>query len=111
MARMVVVRGSSRMAREEPPGEPSPSAEGWFGVEPSGVARLCGNVRQPDHVLADSIAGHEAQRRPRAGEERLAATQHDGMEVQSILVDEAKVGQTSRELGSGNFNLPIALSL
>jgi len=28
------------------------------------VARLGGNVRQPNHVLANEIAGHKAERRP-----------------------------------------------
>src|SRR5277367_5981715 len=49
------------------------------------VARLSGNVRQPDHVLANSIAGHKTERRPRAGEEWLAATKYDGVDVKSIL--------------------------
>src|ERR1700734_1459258 len=47
------------------------------------VARLSGNVRQPNHVLANEIAGHKAERRPRAGEEWLAATKYDGVEVKS----------------------------
>ena len=55
---------------------------------------------------ADSAAsGHV--RRPGPGEERLAATQHDGAEVEPILVDEPKVGQTSRQLWSGNLDLPV----
>ena len=45
------------------------------------VARLSGNVRQPNHVLANEIAGHKAERRPRAGEEWLAATKDDGVEI------------------------------
>jgi hypothetical protein len=56
------------------------------------VARLSGNVRQPNHLLADEIAGHKAERWPRAGEEWLAATKHDGAKVESILVDKTKVG-------------------
>ena len=55
-----------------------PSPSGW-------------NVGQPEHALADQVVGHEAQRRPGAGEEWLAATKHDGVEVESILVDEAKM--------------------
>src|SRR5208282_6097079 len=34
-----------------------------------------------------------------------------GMEVQSILVDKSKVGQASRQVWSGNVNLPSELSL
>ena len=56
------------------------------------VARLSGNVRQPNHVLANSIAGNKAERRPGAGEEWRAATKHDGVEVESILINKTKVG-------------------
>ena len=55
------------------------------------VSGLGGNVRQPDRVLANSIAGYKAERRPGAGEEWLAATKHDGMEVESILINKTKV--------------------
>ena len=75
------------------------------------VARLSRNVRQPHHVLANEIAGHKAERRPGAGEEGLAATKHDGVEVQSILINKTKIGQASRQVWSGNFNLPNELSL
>ncbi len=56
------------------------------------VARLSGNVGQPDHVLADSIAGNKMERRSGAGEEWLAATSHDGVDVESILINKTKVG-------------------
>jgi hypothetical protein len=56
------------------------------------VARLSGNVRQPNHVLVNEIAGHKAERRPGAGEEWLAATKHDGVEVKSILIYKTKLG-------------------
>jgi hypothetical protein len=56
------------------------------------VARLGRNVGQPDHVLANQIAGHKAERRPGAGEEWFAATKHDGVEVESILINKTKVG-------------------
>src|SRR6266850_1983078 len=69
------------------------------------------NVRQPNHVLANSIAGHKAERRPGAGEEWLAATQHDGVEVEPILINETKIGQASRQLRSGDVDLACALSL
>src|SRR6266567_5125739 len=70
------------------------------------VARLSRNVRQPNHVLGNSIAGHQAERRPGAGEEWPATTEHDGVEVDSILVNKTKVGQASCQDWSGNFNLP-----
>jgi hypothetical protein len=60
------------------------------------VAQLGRNVRQSNCVLANWIAGHKAERRPRAGEEGLAATQHDRAEVEAILINKTKVGQASR---------------
>ena len=75
------------------------------------AGRPTGNVRQPDRVLANSIAGHKPERRAGAGEERLAATKHDGMEVESILVDKIKLGQASRQLRAGNGNLAGQLIL
>jgi hypothetical protein len=56
------------------------------------VARLSRNVRQPNRVLANGIGGNKAERRPRAGKEWLAATKHDGVEVESILINKTKVG-------------------
>jgi hypothetical protein len=81
-------------------GSPSPRA-----------ARLSGNVSQPNHVPENEIAGHKAQRRPGAGEEWLAATKHDGVEVESILINKTKVGEASCQVRSGNFNLPNQPSL
>ena len=52
---------------------------------------LSGNVGQPYHVLETEIAAHKAERRPGAGEEWLAATNYDGVEVKSILINKAKV--------------------
>src|SRR6202051_1485697 len=75
------------------------------------VPSSCRNVRQPDRVLANWIAGHKAERRPGAGEEWLAATKHEGAEVESILINKTKVGQASRQVWSANFDLPNALSL
>jgi hypothetical protein len=49
--------------------------------EPSGGSceslDLGGSVGQPNHIFSNSIAGHEVEWRPRAGEEWLAATQHN----------------------------------
>ena len=52
-------------------------------------------VRQPNRVLANGIGGNKAERRPRAGKEWLAATEHDGVEVESILINKTKVGYAS----------------
>jgi hypothetical protein len=62
-----------------------------------GAARSAGlgssrSVRQPNHVLAHLIAGHKAKPRPRASKEWLAATKHDGVKVDSILINKTKVG-------------------
>jgi hypothetical protein len=73
------------------------------------IARLSRNVGQPNRVLAESIADHEAERRPGAREERLAMTKHMGAEVESILIDKTKVGQASRQVWSTNANLPNQL--
>ena len=75
------------------------------------VALLSRNVCQSNRVLANWIAGHKAERRPGAGEERLAAAKHDGAEVEPILIDETKVGQASRQVRSGDANLPDEPSL
>src|SRR5262245_41853998 len=69
------------------------------------------NVRQPNCVLANWNAGHKAERRPGASEEGLAAAQHDGAEVEVILINKTKVGQASRQVWSADCNLPNVLSL
>ena len=56
------------------------------------AARLSRNVCQPKSVLANAIAGRKAERRPGAGEEWRAATKHEGAEIESILINKAKVG-------------------
>jgi hypothetical protein len=75
------------------------------------VARLSRNVDQPDHILANPIIGHKAERRPGPGEIWLAATKHDGVQVDSILIDQAKFGEALRQVWASNFDLPVALGL
>src|SRR5215831_5481481 len=70
------------------------------------LASLSRNVRQPNWVAA-----HKAEWRPGAGEEGLASTQHDGVEIEAILINKTKVGQASRQVWSADCNLPNALSL
>ena len=36
---------------------------------------------------------------------------HDGVEVESILINKTKIGQASRQVWSGDVNLACALSL
>ena len=56
------------------------------------VARSSRNIRQPNHVFANSIVGHKAERRPGAGEEWLAMTKHDRVDVELILINKTEVG-------------------
>jgi hypothetical protein len=58
-----------------------------------GVARSSRHVRQPDYIPANAVAAHKTEPRPGAGEERLAGPEHDGMHVESILINQTKVGQ------------------
>src|SRR5688572_7245596 len=71
--------------------------------------RLSRNVGQPDHILADPIVGHKAERRPGPGEIGLAVTKHHGVQVDSILIDQAKFGQALRQVRASNFDLAVAL--
>lgn len=64
-----------------------------------------GNVHQPNHFSAHSIAGDQVERRPRAGEEWIGTTQHDGVHVESILIDKTKVGQSARQHWAANFEI------
>ena len=52
-------------------------------------------VRASDDVLAKEALSRKSE--------------HDRMQVDSILVDQAKVGEASRQGGAGNFDLPVAL--
>ncbi len=93
-------------------GEAGDDGAGCVGDGASGKVRFSGRtVRQPDHVLANSIAGEKPERRPGAGEEWLATTEHDGVEVESILIDKTKICQASRQVWPGNVDLPDELSL
>src|SRR5215510_254023 len=103
--------------RGSPPSGPFPSALGPTQDQTSAaipirqVARLSRNVGQPDHILANPIISHEAERWPGSGEIWLAVTKHDGVQVDSILIDQAKFGEALRQIRTGNFDLPVALGL
>src|SRR6185436_12530292 len=75
------------------------------------VSILSRNVGQPDHILANPIISHKAERRSGSGEIWLAVTKHDGVQVDSILIDQAKFGEALRQGRAGNFDLPVALGL
>src|SRR5687767_5761553 len=53
----------------------------------------------------------KAERRPGPGEIWLAVTKHDGVQVNSILIDQAEFGEASRQVRAGNFDLPVAPGL
>src|SRR5262245_49758065 len=57
------------------------------------VARLSRNVGQPDHILTNPVMSHQAERRPRSGEIWFAVTKDDWVQVDSILIDQAKFGE------------------
>ena len=38
-------------------------------------------------------------------------TKHDGVQVDSILIDQTKFGEDVRQVRTGNFDLPVALGL
>src|SRR5215813_4296785 len=71
------------------------------------VARLSRNVGQPDHILVNPIISHKAERRPGPCEIWLAVTKHDGVQVDSILIDQAEFGEASRQVRASNFDLPV----
>jgi Tol biopolymer transport system component len=72
---------------------PAISPDGrWFEELKARLARSSRHVDQPDYILTHAVAGAETERRPRSGEIRLAAADHDGMQVDSILIDQAKFG-------------------
>jgi hypothetical protein len=51
------------------------------------------------------------ERRAGAGEEWRAAAEHDGAEVESILIDKTGLGQALRQDWSGHVNLASQLGL
>src|SRR5690349_21648516 len=75
------------------------------------VVRLSRSVGQPNHILANPIISHKAEPRPGSGEIWLAVTKHDGVQVDSILIDQAKFGEALRQVRASNFDLPVALGL
>src|SRR6185503_18329680 len=73
--------------------------------------QLSRNVDQPDHIVGNPIIGHKPERRPGSREIWLAMTEHDRVQVDSILIDQAKFGEAVRQVRAGNFDLPGALGL
>ena len=52
---------------------------------------------------------HKVEWRPRSGKIWLAVTKHNGVQVDSILIDQAKFGQALRQARASNLDLPVAL--
>ena len=69
---------------------------------------LSRNVRQPNYILANSFAVHKAERRSGADEEWLPMTKHDGMEVESILINQTKIGQAPCQVGPATSISPFS---
>lgn len=45
------------------------------------------NVGQPDYILPNPVVSQEMERRPGSGKVRFAVTKHNGVQVNSILID------------------------
>jgi hypothetical protein len=68
-------------------------------------------VAQPDHILANPIMTHKAQWRPRFGEVWRAATQHDGVQVDAVFINQAKFSEAVRHVRASNFDITAVMSL
>src|SRR5688572_20940438 len=67
------------------------------------ISRSSRNVDQPDHILANPLMSHEAERRPWSGEVWFAVTEHHRVQVDSILIDQAKFGEALRQARASHF--------
>ncbi len=56
------------------------------------VARLGRNIGQPDYSVVNPVTSYKAKRRSWSGEIWLAVTKDDGVQVDSIFIDQAKFG-------------------
>ena len=99
----LVVRQTERMRYTV--GGQAMTEEGCAG---RGLASSGGDAGQPHRVLADTLAGHDAERCPSAGKVRLAAAQDERAEVEAILVNEAEVGEGGREGGAFRLQRRLA---
>ena len=54
---------------------------------------------------------HEAEPRSRSVEIWFAAAKHNGVPVDSILINQAKFGEALRQIWACNFDLPVAIGL
>jgi hypothetical protein len=49
--------------------------------------------------------------RPGAGEKWFAVTEHDGVQVNPIFIDQAKLSEAVRQVRASDLDLPVALGL
>ena len=54
---------------------------------------------------------HQTQRRPGTRKVGRTATNDDRVQVDAIFIDQAEVGEASRQVGTSHFDLPAALGL
>jgi hypothetical protein len=54
---------------------------------------------------------NEPERWPGPGEVPLAVTEHDGVQVDPILIDQAEFREAVRQSGASNLDLPVSLGL
>src|SRR5262245_29444813 len=63
------------------------------------TTRLGCDTRQPNRVLANAIAGNNAEWWPGAGKVGLTAAKHERAEVETIFVDKTEIGEARRHDG------------
>src|SRR3546814_3642669 len=55
--------------------------------------------------------GHDVKPGPWASEIGRAAAERDGVQIVTILIDQAKLGEAVGQIGAGNLDLSLALGL
>lgn len=73
--------------------------------------RSCGNVGQPKHILANPLMRYQSEWWPGSCEVGCAVTEYDRVKVNPVFVDQTKVSEASRQVWTGNLDLPVALGL
>src|ERR1043166_2663703 len=86
------------------------AATGLFSIVNASL-QLRRNVRQPDQVAGDDFVGHKVERWSGTGEEWRATAEHDGVEVESIFIDQAGLRQCVRQDRSANENFAGQIGL
>src|SRR3977135_2619597 len=76
-----------------------------------GIACSGWDTRQPNRVLANMIAGNDAETWAGASKVRLATAKHEGAKVETILVDKTEVGEARRQGGPRDVDLTLDVLL